>query len=244
MTRFGTFVVSERWVGTGPPVVFVHGVAVSGRYALPAMRALSDRYTCRAVDLPGFGNSDTPQRVLSVAGLGSALAAWLRVNDLTSAPLVGNSAGCQYIVDCVARNRDVTGPVVLIGPTTDAAARTAPAQIGRWVRTGRYADVAQLPVVFRDVRDAGLARVAATFRSVLDDRIETKLPAVEQPTLVVRGSQDPLVPRRWAQQVVERLPRARLVEISGGAHVVNVTKPDEVARVVDAFLRDPAAATA
>ena len=238
------YAIADRVCGSGAPIVFVHGLAVSSRYFVPTMRVLADRYTCRAVDLPGFGRSDKPQQVLSVTGLAAALAAWLRVNDLVGAPLVGNSAGCQYIAGCVARHADVTGPVVLIGPTTDAAARTAWQQVGRWLRTGRYADITQLPVVAQDCREAGLARVAATFRSVLDDAIESKLPGVAQPTLVIRGSQDPLVPRPWAQEVVRLLPRSRLVEIPGGAHVVNFTRPQDVARAIDEFLRDPSGGTA
>lgn len=66
-------------------MVFVHGLAVSGRYFVPTMRALAQRYTCRAVDLPGFGRSDAPRQVLSVTGLADALAAWLRANGLTVA---------------------------------------------------------------------------------------------------------------------------------------------------------------
>ena len=92
-------------------------------------------------------------------------------------------------------------------------------------------------MIVRDVADAGAWRVAATFRSVLDDAIETKLPSVRQPVLVLRGSRDPLVPRRWAQEVVRLVPRARLAEIAGGAHVVHATRPAEVASEIDHFLQ-------
>lgn len=229
----------ERRAGAGRPIVFVHGLAVSSRYFQPTLMQLGRCYDCRAVDLPGFGHSDDPPEVLDVGGLADALASWMRVNGLHEAAVVGNSAGCQYVVDCVSRHRDLTGAVVLIGPTTDPTARTATGQIARWLRTAASADIGQLPVVVRDVRDAGVHRVATTFRAVLDDRIEDKLPGVTAPALVVRGSKDPLVPRRWAQQVTALLPRGRLVEVDGGAHIVHATKPMQVARHVHDFLSDP-----
>ena len=231
--------IHDRSAGRGSPLVFVHGLAVSGRYFEPTIAALADHYEGIAVDLPGFGRSDDPDGVLGVAGLADALADWLRATDRTTAPLIGNSAGCQYIVDCVTRHPDITGPLVLIGPTTDPAARTAAAQVGRFLRTGRHADIAQLPVLLDDCRAAGLHRVVATFRSILDDAVEDKLPAVRQDVLVLRGASDPLVPRRWAAQVAWLVPRGRLVEVPG-AHVVHASKPDQVAAVITAFLNGPA----
>lgn len=217
-------------------MVFVHGLAVSSRYFIPIMGALADRYRCVAIDLPGFGLSENPPRPLDIPGLADSLAAWLRANDLATAALVGNSAGCQYIVDCVARHRDITGPLVLIGATTDSAARNAPAQIGRWLRTGLHEDMTLLPVLVRDGAAAGPRRVLATFRSMLDDPIETKLQSVRRPVLVMRGSSDHIAPRTWSERMAELLPRARLVEIPGGAHVVHFTRPAEVAREIDTFL--------
>lgn len=238
MRRVGGLAIADRRTGSGRPVVFVHGLGVSSRYFIPTMRQLAGRYGCRAVDLPGFGLSENPPHPLDVSGLADSLAAWLRVNDLATAALVGNSAGCQYIVDCAARHVDVTGPVVLIGATTDPAARSAPAQIGRWLRTGLHEDITLVPVLVRDGAAAGPRRILATFRSMLDDAMEPKLRSVRQPVLVMRGSSDHIAPRTWSERMAGLLPHARLVEIAGGAHVVNFTHPVEVAREIDRFLRD------
>lgn len=230
--------IHERRAGSGRAVVFVHGLAVSSRYFVPLLRTLATKFDCRALDLPGFGLSDAPSRTLGVGDLADALVAWLRCKGLEHAALAGNSSGCQYIVDAVARHPELTGPVVLMGPTTDASARTAPAQIGRWLRTCATADAMQLPNLLRDTFDAGVARIAGTLNAVLDDAIEDKLPAVAQPALVVRGSKDPLVPRPWAVKVVETLPQGRVVEVPGGAHVVHFTRPALVGQALTRFLEE------
>src|SRR3712207_6887962 len=46
-------------------------------------------------DLPGFGRSTKPPKVLTIPDLADALAAWMAEAGLGRAALVGNSLGCQ-----------------------------------------------------------------------------------------------------------------------------------------------------
>jgi pimeloyl-ACP methyl ester carboxylesterase len=226
----------DRGAGSGRPMVFVHGIAVSSRYFIPLVRALAPWFSCRAVDLPGFGRSEPPATTADVAGLAAALTGWLRMTGNLDAVLVGNSAGCQVIATAVATTPDLAGPVVFLGPTMDPEARSGTRQFGRWLRTSWRADVTQLPVLIDDCNRAGWARVARTFRFFLDDAIEEKLPSVSQPALVVRGTKDPIVPQRWARDAVARLPRGRLEVVAGGGHILNYTHPQSVGLIVREFL--------
>jgi 2-hydroxy-6-oxonona-2,4-dienedioate hydrolase len=61
---------------------------------------------------------------------------------------------------------------------------------------------------------------------------------MQVPTLVVRGSQDPIVPQRWAQEVTELLPMGRLSVIPGAAHAANYGWAAEFARIIQEFLDD------
>jgi predicted TIM-barrel fold metal-dependent hydrolase len=61
--------------GTGPPIVLVHGLAVSSLYFVPLARRLTRRYAVLAPDLPGYGRSATPPRPLGIAELADALRA-------------------------------------------------------------------------------------------------------------------------------------------------------------------------
>src|SRR5436190_22416974 len=92
-------------------------------------------------------------------------------------------------------------------------------------------------VVRQDYRDAGVGRVIATFRHAVRDRIEDKLPRLDVPALVVRGTRDPIVPQRWAHEAARLLPQGRLVVVPGGAHTMTFTSPDALAAVVLDFLR-------
>lgn len=237
-TLAGPWPVYSYSRGSGPPLVCVHGLAVSGRYFQPLVAALSDRYEASAIDLPGFGQSAGPPDALDVNGLAEALGLWLRARGLQDATLVGNSAGCQYVAACARRFPDITGRLVLIGPTVDPRARSAPAQIGRWLACGITPDIKQVPIVVRDVRDAGVQRVRDTFKALLADAIEDALPHLDNPTLVIRGARDRLVPRAWAQQVHQLLSFADLVEIDGAGHVAHLTHPQQVAGAIHRWLEE------
>jgi pimeloyl-ACP methyl ester carboxylesterase len=56
--------VSER--AGGLPVVLVHGLMISSLYMVPTARCLAPHVPVYAPDLPGFGLSGKPRRVLSV----------------------------------------------------------------------------------------------------------------------------------------------------------------------------------
>ena len=62
--------ISEGPVPNGnPAVVLVHGLVVSSRYMVPTAELLAAHYRVYAPDLPGFGKSYKPPRVVNVAEL-------------------------------------------------------------------------------------------------------------------------------------------------------------------------------
>jgi 2-hydroxy-6-oxonona-2,4-dienedioate hydrolase len=222
-----------------PTVVLVHGMVVSSRYMVPTLLKLARSARVLAPDLPGYGLSDNPPHIIdNVPALADALAAWMDSVGLERAVLLGNSLGCQTAADFAARYPERTEGVVLQGPTTDPHARTPLKQIARWMANSPRERPLQLPLMARDYWEAGFRRALLTLRMALEDPIEEKLPHVQAPTLVVRGSKDPIVPQRWAEEATSLLPRGRLVVIPGGTHTLNFAAPLELVRVVESFLRD------
>ena len=219
-------------------VVLVHGLAVSSAYMVPTAVHLAPHHRVFAPDLPGFGKSDKPRRVLTVQELAEALAAWMTTVGLGPAALIGNSLGCQIIADFARRHPALIDRAVLIGPTMDPRGRTMAEQARRLL-----IDIVREPwsawvVQGVDYLKFGARRLFVTLRDGLRDRIEADLPHVRVPTLIVRGERDPIVPQRWAEEVTRLLPDGRLVVIPGAAHIVNFNAPDQLMRVVLPFLAE------
>lgn len=88
----------------GIPVVFVHSLVIASRYMLPAARLLASLAPVFVADLPGYGKSAKPRHLLRVSELADVLAEFLDARGFESAHWVGNSFGCQIIVDFAARH--------------------------------------------------------------------------------------------------------------------------------------------
>lgn len=61
-----------------------------------------------------------------------------------------------------------------------------------------------------------------------------------QPTLVLAGNDDPLVPMANARQMTRRIPDARLHVVDGGGHLFVVSRATEIAPVLAEFLQGEA----
>jgi 2-hydroxy-6-oxonona-2,4-dienedioate hydrolase len=219
-------------VGEGPPVVLVHGFGVSGAYMLPLARALSASFSALVPDLPGQGKSTQLRGQASISQLAVALGAWVEAEGLTRPAFVANSMGCQVVTKLAARRPEQVGPMVLIGPTVDPARRGAPHQLVSALRASAREPFSLIALVARDERSAGVRVLLSTARAVLEDRIEDRLPLIEQRTLVVYGDKDSFVGQEWAERVATLLPRGGLRIVSGEPHAVHYTRPELIAGLV------------
>lgn len=229
---------TTRPARVAPPVVLVHGLGLSGRYMMPTAERLAPSVPVYAPDLPGFGDSNRPDRILDVPGLADGLAAWIRVNGLAPVALLGNSFGCQVIVDLAARFPDLVACAILQGPTTPPGERTWVWQFLRWRQNQRFNPASLNPIAQSDYRKCTYRRLLLTFHHSLIDRPEDKLPRIQAPALVVRGQRDPICRPDWAAQVAACAPLGRWVELPGVAHTLVYTAPDPLAAVSLQFLAE------
>ncbi len=125
---------------------------------------------------------------------------------------------------------------MLQGPTPEPGARTARQQLARYAVTGFFERAPLGWVSMADYALCGARRLAGTFRHMLADRVEDKLPRVAAPVLVVRGTRDRIVPQAWAERAARLLPRGRLAVVPGAAHAINFSYPREFKAATLAFL--------
>lgn len=80
-------------LGSGPPVVFVHGLSGSWQNWLEQLPLFARDHRVVAFDLPGFGASEMPDWQISISGYGRWLDALYDALGIDVAALVGNSMG-------------------------------------------------------------------------------------------------------------------------------------------------------
>jgi pimeloyl-ACP methyl ester carboxylesterase len=95
--------IKVRDTGSGPPIVFVHGLLVDGTLWRKVVPLLSDEYRCIWPDWP-LGSHTTPMHRdadLSPRGVAHLIADALEALELDDVTLVGNDTGgaiCQLLV--------------------------------------------------------------------------------------------------------------------------------------------------
>ena len=64
-----------------------------------------------------------------------------------------------------------------------------------------------------------------------------KLSEITQPTLVIHGDKDMIVPLAQGQALAAAIPKSTLLVLNGAGHVPTLTRPDVVAKAIIEFMR-------
>lgn len=222
-----------------PRVLFVPGLGLGAEAWHPTVTALSGTDGEVAL-LPAFGARPGPGDDLGPAALGGLLTErWLAGRE-SPAVLVGHSASCQLIAHAAASRPDALSALVLVGPTTDPRARSWPALAQRWLRTAVHETPRQVPMLVRLYSRNGISHMRRAMGAARLDDIRQSLARVHCPVLVVRGPDDRICPKDWAQQLASVGARGSRAEtLSGGAHMVPITRGPELADAITRFLAGP-----
>ncbi len=214
--------------GSGPPIVFLHGMGASAATWDAVAEALSDRYSTMAVDLPGHGGSPCPEDPEAFTRDG-ALADVDELLDTLDEPalLVGHSLG-GYLALAHAATRPLAarGIVVLnTGPGfRDPEKREA------WNARSR-----------RNAHRFGVPERVADLNLQHDSVVMDRLAEIETPTLVLVGGADRPEYVGSGRYLERKMPDARLVVIDGGEHSMHEgAHATEIAALIGRFQAGPA----
>lgn len=216
---------------SGECYLLIHGIGVSERYFAPLRQELSRSARVVCIDLPGFGASSSAYGTLSIADLARITGNIVAHVGLHKPVLVGHSMGCQVVTELCASQPDVVGRLVLIGPTVDPGLPGAWRHFGRLLRDSLHEPARLNLIMITDFWRCGPRRYFATLGTMLADRIEDRLASCTVPTVVIRGTHDPIARHAWAESMSGMLPSGNVREVAGGAHGVQYSHPKQVAAV-------------
>jgi pimeloyl-ACP methyl ester carboxylesterase len=229
----GATIIAERR-GHGERVyLLVHGIGMGRAVFADLARHLGDGEVI-ALDLPGYGEAPEPARVLTIERMADLVAAYLRERVGVPAVVVGHSMGAQIALEVAVRHPAVADRIVLVGPTVDPSARTAPRQLWRLLRDIAVESPRVIALGAREYVHAG-PRIRAKFRAMLTHRPEDVLSRAHVPALVLRGEDDLVAPQEWCARVAESLPDGRLAEVPDHGHETMIRDAAPAARLIRTF---------
>lgn len=173
----------QRWVptgggpvntidlGSGPPVLFVHGLSGSWTNWLEQLAALAGSHRVIALDLPGFGHSPMPSHPVTMAAYASMLDEIMGELGVPSAALVGNSMGGLISCELAISFPERVERLVLVSAAGISTRRDAPGGANLiWMQRleralsgggGYFARHSVTVARHRRLREAGLALFVA-----------------------------------------------------------------------------------
>ena len=227
-------------VGTGPTVVLLHGLADDVGVWGSVMPALAAKHRVIALDQVGFGRSDKPLLNYRVSTFVDFLDGFLNELKIKRASLVGNSLGGWVAADFALKHPDRIEWLVLSDAAGYAAvAKTMDPRALNALHLASREDIRYLgPLTFRDkcfYEDVDLAfkqRVTAgdsyTVSQLLDsmirgeDVLDNRLAGIKQPTLILWGRDDKLIPVSFAARFNKEINASQLRIIDGCGHMPHV----------------------
>jgi pimeloyl-ACP methyl ester carboxylesterase len=256
--------IAYRRVGTGPPLVLLHGGLSDGRSWAPQLLHLADAYDVIAWDAPGCGGSVDPTAELDLDDYADAVAALVRTLAVVPVHLAGHSFGAGLAINVYSRHPALVRSLILSGAYAGWRGSLPPTEVETRVRRAR-ADLHRPPAEWVDDYLAGFfsrsvppETLAATRTMMLDVRpagalamvsafagadLRAVLPTIAVPTLLIYGAEDVRAPREVAQALHVAIPGAQLVVVPAAGHDVNLEAPGEYDTAVRAFLSTVRAAT-
>jgi pimeloyl-ACP methyl ester carboxylesterase len=237
-----------------PAVLLLHQTPRSWAEYRAVLPLLGTRYRALAMDTVGFGDSDPLPGPASIEAWANAAAQLLDTLAIERVHVVGHHTGGVIAVELAARHSERVRSLVLSStPFTDSAFRRARAErppIDAVPDSDDGTHLAQLwrkrqafyPADRPDLLQAFVADalkvqgdVEAGHRAVASYRMEERVGALTQPTLLIRAPDDPFAAPH-AVDWLRRLPQARLVDIAGGMVPLPDQLPEAFAQAVIEFL--------
>lgn len=237
--RIGRRQVTYREAGSGPAVLVIPGLGLSGRfYALsfPAFAAAGLRLV--VPDLPGFGSTRRAPLGERVEETREFVLAFADAVGIDSAIWIGHSVGGQVAIDIAVEAPQRTRAVVLVGPTGAPGRRKLPRQAWALVREASRAPFPVVLHVLSDYLRTSPGSYVGTWLRYGRDRPLAKLRAVMCPALVLVGTRDPVIDPLFLDVLLRRLPDARLERVPGGTHALPRAQPAEFNAAVVRFCRE------
>jgi len=247
--------VALRRAGAGSPMLILHGAADAATW-LPCMGALAAHRDVILPEHPGYGASDTPDWLDTIADLANFYLEFLDRLDLTGVDLVGHDLGGWIAAEMAVRDARRLASLTLVGAA--GIHLKGVAQLDPFLRNDEqrirdlFHDPTRADALVERLRQPGgedleLKNQTTTARLTwqprgYDPHLAKWLHRIAVPTLLIWGTQDRLYPIDYAAAWQKLIPGAKLAIIPDCGHLPHVEQRGAFLAALTDFLEGRRAA--
>jgi pimeloyl-ACP methyl ester carboxylesterase len=246
--------------GAGEPLVLIPGFS-NGMWIWDwNAAALAERFRVITFDPRGVARSEAGAEALSIKLIADDVAALLNALGVEQAHILGASFGGfvaqEFALGYPAMTRSLIlcctsfgGPNHVIPPVETLAAMASTKGLNTEDRVRENLLLAFSPAYLHE-HPQEIERVCALraanvvpesvylqqLQAAMQFCAEDRLANIAAPTLIVTGDADTIVPPQNSRNLAAKMPRAKLVTVSGGSHTFFIEQADEFNNIVTEFI--------
>ena len=236
-------------------LVLVHGLGASAERWDKVIPLFAKHFRVIIPDLIGFGYSDKPLADYTLDFFSSFLEKFFAAAHIQNPILIGSSLGGQIAAEYTAEHPQNIEKLILVSPS-GVMKKSTPA-LDAYIMAALYPNEQNAKNAFELMESSGkhiddeivngfvermkLPNAKLAFMSTLlglknAKVITTKLQSMITPTLIIWGSDDPVIPIQHADEFVASIKDCRFLRMDNCGHTPYVQDPDTFASCVLDFL--------
>lgn len=256
----GSNLVNYDTRGTGPAaILFNHSGTSNLSWSERFLETMAEAFTIVTPDHRGTGLSSPASSEFSLADLAEDGRAVLQAQGVDQALVIGTSMGGAVAQEFALNFPDQVSALVLLGTFAGTQHRVLPdpdvmtlmeraskvaSKVERWRQMlptiysptflQQYEELA-LELELKGVRFATEETLKWHGRAVSNFEAYDRLPSLAVPTLVIHGTDDPIIPLENGKILARRISHSEFVPLEGVGHLPAVEQPLDVAARIRNF---------
>ncbi|MFQ5475999.1 MAG: alpha/beta fold hydrolase [Nitrosopumilus sp.] len=235
-------------------LVLVHGLGASAERWDQVIPLFADDFRVIVPDLIGFGYSDKPLVDYTPEFFSEFLKKFFDASEIKQPNLIGSSLGGQVCAEFAASHPQDIEKLILVSPS-GAMKQSTPA-LDAYIMAALYPNEQSAKNAFEMMECSGnevdqnvvngfiermqLPNAKLAFMSTLlglknSELISSKLQTISTPTMIIWGSDDPVIPINHADSFVSAIQDCRFFRMDGCGHTPYVQDPHVFASKVIEF---------
>lgn len=244
---------------SGPYLIFVHGVGMSGEIWKPQVQHFFSNYRVITYDFLGHGQSQTPKKPPTLEDYIEQLNSLVKTINITSFSLVGHSMGALISVAFSLKYPEkVTAllPLNMVYKRGNCAKNDVINRANLILQTGEINNIDQtLDRWFKNKTKHHQMQRIKKVRQLLSDtnpqsygyayklfaesdrHFENKLSELKMPVLYLTGSDDPNSTPEMSNEMANESPQGSFISIDKEAHMMAYIASEKINPVIEKFLK-------
>ena len=239
--------VHYKKIGSGAPLIFVHGWGGS-LYSLHALASLASKdFTAYIIDLPGFGKSDNPPEHWGIEGYGEHVKLFIEKIIQKKPQYIGHSFGGEIGIYLASHFPQTIDTLTLCNSSFKRQNKISKiAQMSKWIPKDSnlilkliypYIKKLYYTLIRKQSDLMKYPHLEKNFRKIVTQDLSPDTKNIKHKTLVLWGELDTYTPVIWAYELQKNIKNSRLFAFPDVGHDLPIRHPDLAWAKIKEFLQ-------